>query len=80
MTLFYPRPEAEHVFEERAAVEGACPECGGEDVRRYRVLNYKGWSTVTKCQACLYQLAEEPLPIWGFWKPLTADWERTEAG
>ncbi len=81
MSTFFPRREEEFVVVERQPVDGLqCPDCGGSDIRKYPVLNARGWHETTKCQACLCVLDESAMPIWGFWKPLTADWERSEKG
>ncbi len=81
MATFFPRPEEEFVVVVRRRVDGRqCPDCDGTDVRSYPVLNARGWYETTKCQQCLCVLDEVAMPIWGFWKPLTADWERSEVG
>jgi hypothetical protein len=45
---------------EREAVEGACAECGAEELSRYPVLAEDGWLTVVKCPRCLTSVSREP--------------------
>jgi hypothetical protein len=44
------------VHVEKEPVDGACPECGAEALRRYPVVSEHGWEIVTKCQTCLYSV------------------------
>ena len=55
----FPRPEEPYLFVEREDVDGSCPECGSEDLKRYPVLSEGGWWTVTKCQSCLFSVSRE---------------------
>jgi hypothetical protein len=55
----FPRPEEPYLFVEREPVEGACPECGSDDLKRYPVLSEGGWWTVVKCQECLASVERE---------------------
>lgn len=66
----FPRPQAERLFVDRETVSATCPECGGTDVRSYRVLSEGGWWTVAKCQTCLYSLERSPAPALGSFVPL----------
>jgi uncharacterized Zn finger protein len=52
----FPRPKEESIFEKKEKVPGTCPECGGSDIKAYRVLTDGGWWNVVKCQECLYSL------------------------
>lgn len=45
---------------DREPVEGACPSCAQEALRRYPVLSDGGWFLVVKCQACLHSVSREP--------------------
>jgi vanillate/4-hydroxybenzoate decarboxylase subunit D len=58
----FARPEELHLSVERETVEGSCPECGGETLKRYPVLSEGGWWMVVKCQDCLFSVEREP---WG---------------
>ncbi|MBK5218398.1 MAG: hypothetical protein JJE35_01230 [Thermoleophilia bacterium] len=58
-----PGQEHEHVSVERAAVEGACSECGESQLRRYPVLSEGGWYRVVKCESCLHSESREPDPV-----------------
>jgi hypothetical protein len=49
----FPRPSEPFVFVEREPVEGTCPECGADGLRRYPVLSENGWEIAVKCQTCL---------------------------
>jgi hypothetical protein len=40
-------------------VEGACSECGAEDLAEYPVLSTGGWFLVVKCQRCLASVRRE---------------------
>ena len=54
MAYSFRRPDEPHVTVEREPVAGSCPECGGNDLRRYPVINERGWEMVVKCQDCLF--------------------------
>jgi predicted RNA-binding Zn-ribbon protein involved in translation (DUF1610 family) len=56
----YPRPTEPTLSVEKEPVEGACPECGEAELRRYPVLSEEGWMNVVKCQVCLYSVEREP--------------------
>jgi vanillate/4-hydroxybenzoate decarboxylase subunit D len=43
----------------RTPVQGTCPECGEQDLRRYHVVGEHGWELVVKCQACLHATERE---------------------
>ena len=49
----FQRPGEKHLSVERRPVEGACPECGAEELAEYRVLGDGGWFDARKCQRCL---------------------------
>jgi vanillate/4-hydroxybenzoate decarboxylase subunit D len=55
----FARPEERFLYVEKEPVEGTCPECGSEDVKRYPVLSEGGWWHVVKCQDCLFSLERE---------------------
>jgi hypothetical protein len=55
----YPRPNEPFLFVAREPIEGDCPECGVDDLRRYPVLTEGGWFQVVKCQACLHSISRE---------------------
>ncbi|QEC46173.1 hypothetical protein FSW04_00380 [Baekduia soli] len=80
MAIFFPRPEEPFLHVTREPREGTCRACGAPDLAAYPVLGAKGWADVVKCQQCLAVDSETMMPIWGFWKPLSADWERSSAG
>lgn len=63
-----PRPQDLHVSVDREDVEGTCPECGADALKRYPVLGERGWQLVTKCQACLHSVERGP---WGLHGPYT---------
>jgi len=44
---------------EREPVEGTCPACGRDELRRDPVLSDGGWFMVVKCQQCLYSVSRE---------------------
>jgi hypothetical protein len=50
----------------KALVEGTCPECGAEALRRYPVLAAEGWFEVVKCQRCLHSVSRERWHRLGF--------------
>lgn len=65
MPYTFPRPEEPYLFVEREPVEGSCPECGGEELRRYPVISEGGWWTVVKCQSCLHSVERERAGLLG---------------
>jgi vanillate/4-hydroxybenzoate decarboxylase subunit D len=66
----FPRPTERHLFAERRRVEGACPECGAQELAEYRVLSEGGWWDVRKCQRCLCSVSRERGPLFGAYVPL----------
>jgi hypothetical protein len=53
------RPQTQFVSVDREPVDGTCPECGAEALRRYPVVGERGWEMVTKCQVCLGSVDRE---------------------
>lgn len=70
MSHSFPRPSEPFLSVERIRVEGACPECGADDLAEYRVLSEGGWWDVRKCQSCLASVSREPGPLFGVYVPL----------
>ena len=70
MTHTFQRPGEPYLSVERRPVEGACPECGAEELAEYRVLGDGGWFDVRKCQRCLHSVSREPAPPFGSYVPL----------
>ena len=70
MTHTFQRPTERYLSVERRPVDGACPECGAEELAEYRVLSDGGWFDVRKCQACLCSVSREPAPPFGSYVPL----------
>jgi vanillate/4-hydroxybenzoate decarboxylase subunit D len=56
----YPRPTESTLSVDREHVEGKCPECGEQELRRYPVLSEGGWWMAVKCPACLASVEREP--------------------
>jgi hypothetical protein len=56
----FARPEEPYLHVEREEVDGTCPECGSDALRRYPVLSEGGWWNVVKCQNCLFSVEREP--------------------
>ena len=81
--VYYPRPRERYPAIEKSAVEGACPECGGDDIRRYPAFTARGPKIVHKCQACFALVLEEEPSLEAahppFW-PITRGWKCTRAG
>lgn len=50
---------------DREPVDGTCPRCGDEELRRYPVNSEGGWFDVVKCQSCLHSISREPGPRLG---------------
>lgn len=65
MSHTFPRPSQETLHVVREAVEGACPECGAQELQAYPVLSDGGWFDAVKCQACLHSVSREPGPRLG---------------
>lgn len=61
----YPRPDEKFLYVTKQDAEGACPECGAEELKSYPVLSDGGWWDVTKCQRCLFSAKREPGPLLG---------------
>jgi hypothetical protein len=61
----HPRPQDQYLYVERTDVDGACPECGAEELQQYPVLGEGGWWMVTKCQNCLYSVERERQGLFG---------------
>lgn len=55
----FPRPQEPTVSLHKEPVDGACPRCGAEALRRYPVNSEGGWFQVVKCQNCLHSLSRE---------------------
>jgi vanillate/4-hydroxybenzoate decarboxylase subunit D len=55
----YPRSDQPRLFVTREDVQGVCPCCGSQNLKRYPVLTEGGWWMVTKCQDCLCSLQRE---------------------
>jgi ssDNA-binding Zn-finger/Zn-ribbon topoisomerase 1 len=81
--MIFSTPPAEAMVVTKTPVEGAtCPECGGEDVRRYPIGWYKGPRIVVKCQDCYHSLAVELPTLEDTWPPFRAatyDWDVSPA-
>jgi hypothetical protein len=69
----FPRPQTPTVTAPREKVDGACPECGAEDLAAYRVMSEGGWWNVVKCQSCLHSVKRERGPLLGPIRPLGLD-------
>lgn len=55
----FPRPTETIVSLVKDPVEGSCPKCDAEELRRYPVNSEGGWFEVVKCQNCLHSLSRE---------------------
>jgi hypothetical protein len=78
VSVFYPRPESEQIYEEFAAVEGACSACGKEEVKSYKVLRSTGWRRLVRCRGCFHEVSSEPINQ--SYVPLTDGWDTSDAG
>jgi hypothetical protein len=78
MSVYYPRPTELQIYTEFEPVEGACPACGKDEVKRYEVLRSTGWRLVTRCRACFHDVASEPIDQ--SFVPLTNGWPTSAAG
>jgi hypothetical protein len=67
----FPRPEEPYLYVEKDEVEGVCPECGSEEIKRYQVLSEGGWWSAIKCQECLYSLERDRAGRMGSITPLS---------
>lgn len=74
----FPRPEERYLSVERRPAEGACPECGAEELADYPVLSEGGWWRVRKCQRCLASVSRERGPRLGSLVPLGLEILRPE--
>ncbi len=70
MVQTFPRPREARLYVERQPVAAICPECGGSDIKSYRVLSEGGWWQAEKCQDCLASLSRMPSPALGSYVPL----------
>jgi predicted RNA-binding Zn-ribbon protein involved in translation (DUF1610 family) len=61
----FARPKETHLTAEKTPVDGTCPECGAEELRRYPVMSEGGWFEVVKCQSCLHSVSREPWHLLG---------------
>lgn len=81
--VYYPRPEERYLAVERQPSSGVCPECSGEDIKRYAAFTAAGPRFVHKCQACFALVREEGPNIDEahppFW-PMTRNWGASRAG
>ncbi|MBN9102403.1 MAG: hypothetical protein J0I49_30540 [Pseudonocardia sp.] len=55
----FPRPQEATVSLVKEPVDGACPHCAAEELRRYPVNSEGGWFLVVKCQNCLHSVTRE---------------------
>ena len=55
----YPRPNQPQLFVTKEDVQGTCPACGSQALKRYPVLSEGGWWMTTKCQHCLCSVQRE---------------------
>lgn len=83
--IIYPRPTEKFIHEKRNIVNEACPQCGGKNVKRYRVIMYLGPKIKTKCQDCLHTLQLDQPKIADQWPPywpisVSGRWEPSRAG
>lgn len=62
---YNPRPEEPTVTLDKEPVDGTCPHCGAEQLRRYPVNSEGGWFEVVKCQNCLHSVSREPWHLLG---------------
>lgn len=51
--MLFPQPTERFIDEPVEPVEGACAACGADDLRRYTLVDHRGWLRVTKCRTCL---------------------------
>ena len=55
----YPRSDQPRLFVTKEDVQGECPSCGSQNLKRYPVLTEGGWWMTTKCQQCLFPVQRE---------------------
>ena len=80
--IFTTPSREEMVVRKEPVADAECPQCGGDDVRRYGVGWFKGPRMVVKCQACYHTLAvERPRPEdnWPPFRWASYDWEASPA-
>lgn len=81
--IIYERPTEPKLYVEKTPVPGAtCPECGGEDVRRYPIGWSRGPRITTKCQDCYAVISVErpgPEDAWPPFRAVAYDWEVSAA-
>ena len=81
--MIFTTPPRDAMVVVKTRVEGAtCPECGGDDVRRYPVGHYKGPRIVVKCQTCYYSVSVErptAADVWPPFRSATYDWDVSPA-
>jgi hypothetical protein len=81
--VYYSRPTERYLSVERVPVEGNCPDCRGQDIRRYPAFTAKGPRFVTKCQDCLALVAVEGPSLEDAhppFCPMTRNWDASRAG
>ena len=59
------RPQEATISLRKEPVDGACPQCGAAQLRRYPVNSEGGWFEVVKCQNCLHSLRRERWHLFG---------------
>jgi transposase-like protein len=67
----YPRSDHPRLFVTKEDVQGECPSCGSQNLKRYPVLSEGGWWITTKCQQCLFPVQRERGPRLGSIELLT---------
>ena len=55
----YPRSDQPRLSVTKEDVQGVCPCCGSQNLKRYPVLSEGGWWMITKCQNCLFSVQRE---------------------
>jgi hypothetical protein len=75
----FPRPATQHLSVTRRPADGACPECGAEELADYRVFGEGGWWDVRKCQRCLASASRVRAPRFGSYVPLGLEVARPRA-
>src|SRR4051812_23493849 len=78
-----PPPNEKQIYQERKLIPNAiCPECGGDDIRRYPIACHLGPRMVIKCQQCMHVVKlERPAPEdkWPPYRAVAYDWEASPA-
>ena len=80
--LVYTRPTEQYLYVEREPVQGKCPACGSEDIKRYPVIDHIGPKIVVKCQNCLHTISREKPKPEDNWLPFQSaafDWPASPA-